>query len=147
MSALIAHARSAAAVARTSAPRWRCPVRWPPRRSRRRLRRSAQVPPVTPPVVTPPAPDPQAIVSTPSRRTLYKEGPSGRYLVDGPWLFRADPAGNGDLQGWQRDPATTGWTQTTVPNAWNATDESEASYAGAIGWYRKDFRLPERASG
>jgi beta-glucuronidase len=107
----------------------------------------AQVPPVTPPVVTPPpGPDPSAIVSTPSRRTLYKEGPSGRYLVDGPWLFRPDPAGNGDLQGWQRDPATTGWTQTTVPNAWNATDESEASYAGAIGWYRKDFRLPEQAS-
>ena len=42
-----------------------------------------------------------AIVSTPSRRTLYKDGPTGRYLLDGPWLFRPDPAGNGDLQGWQ----------------------------------------------
>ena len=107
----------------------------------------AQVPPVTtPPVTTPAAPDPAAIVSTPSRRTLYKEGPSGRFLVDGTWLFRADPAGNGDQQGFQSNPATTGWTTTTVPNAWNAMDESAASYAGAVGWYRKDFRLPEAQS-
>ena len=30
----------------------------------------------------------------------------------------------------------------TVPNAWNATDESDASFLGGVGWYRKDFRLP-----
>ena len=102
-----------------------------------RAARAAQVPA---------APDPASIVSTPSRRTLYKGGPSGRFLVDGTWLFRSDPTGNGDLQGWQRSPDTAGWTATTVPNAWNATDESVGSYTGAVGWYRKDFRLPERAS-
>ena len=102
-------------------------------------------PPVTPPPVTTPipGPSPESIVSTPSNRTLYRDGPSGRYLVDGTWLFRRDPTGDGDLQGWQRSPETTGWTATTVPNAWNATDESLGSYTGAIGWYRKDFRLPE----
>ncbi len=101
----------------------------------------------TPPVVTPPAAGPPAssVVSTPSSRTLYRDGPSGRFLVDGPWLYRADPSINGDGQGWQRDPSTNGWMLTTVPNAWNATDESPASFAGAVGWYRKDFRLPSTA--
>ena len=30
----------------------------------------------------------------------------------------------------------------TVPNAWNAGDNSDASFAGGVGWYRKDFRFP-----
>ncbi len=100
-----------------------------------------------PPVTTPPAAGPPAssVVSTPSSRTFYKDGPSGRFLVDGPWLYRADPSLNGDGKGWQRDPSTNGWMATTVPNAWNATDESPASFAGAVGWYRKDFRLPSTA--
>ena len=93
------------------------------------------------PAAGPPA---SSIVSTPSARPLYRDGPSGRFLVDGAWLFRADPAFNGDGQGWQRNASTAGWTQTTVPNAWNATDESTASFAGAVGWYRKDFRLPSK---
>jgi beta-glucuronidase len=29
-----------------------------------------------------------------------------------------------------------------VPNAWNAGDNSAASFAGGVGWYRKDFRFP-----
>ena len=98
--------------------------------------------PAPTPVAGPPA---SSVVSTPSSRTLYRDGPSGRFLVDGPWLYRADPSINGDGQGWQRDPSTSGWMLTTVPNAWNATDESPASFAGAVGWYRKDFRLPSTA--
>lgn len=87
------------------------------------------------------------VVSVPSARTLYKDGPSGRFLMDGTWLYRADPQRNGDRLGWQRDPATTGWAAVSVPNAWNATDESAASFAGAVGWYRRDFRLPTTAKG
>ena len=105
----------------------------------------AQVPPVTPPV--PPGPPASQVVSTPSNRTLYRDGPSGRFLVDGTWLFRRDLLGDGDRQGWQRLPSTAGWSAVTVPNAWNATDESDASYAGGIGWYRKDFRLPDTSKG
>ena len=95
----------------------------------------------------PPAagPEPASVVSTPSSRTLYRDGPSGRFLLDGPWLHRADPAANGDGKGWQRDPSTTGWSVVNVPHAWNATDESNASFAGSVGWYRKDFRLPSKA--
>jgi len=101
----------------------------------------------TPPATTPPvaAPTPASVVSTPTPRTLYKDGPSGRFLVDGTWLLRLDPARNGDRLGWQRETTTTGWSAVTVPNAWNATDESLASYLGGVGWYRKDFRLPTAA--
>ncbi len=84
----------------------------------------------------------QSVVSTPSDRTLYRTGPSGRFLMDGPWLMRLDPRGVGDRERWQRQASTAGWTRVTVPNAWNATDESEASFMGGVGWYRKDFRLP-----
>jgi hypothetical protein len=37
-----------------------------------------------------------AAADKPSKKTLYYEGPSGRYLMDGTWLFRRD-AGN---KGW-----------------------------------------------
>jgi beta-glucuronidase len=80
----------------------------------------------------------QSAVSTPSDKTLYRNGPSGRFLMDGPWLFRFDNRQSGP----QRDTGTGGWRRVTVPNAWNATDESDASFGGAVGWYRKDFRLP-----
>jgi Glycosyl hydrolases family 2, sugar binding domain len=75
-------------------------------------------------------------------RSLYKTGNSGRYLMGGTWLFRADPGGNASFAG---DTGTVGWTPVTVPNAWNATDQSDGSFAGGIGWYRKDFRLPSNA--
>src|SRR5213593_2796606 len=76
-----------------------------------------------------PAPAAQSVVSTPSAKTLYKDGPSGRYLMDGPWLFRLDPpGGNGVKLGFQRSASTAGWSRVTVPNAWNATDGSDASF-------------------
>jgi beta-glucuronidase len=82
---------------------------------------------------------------TPSAKTLYRSGPSGRYLLGGTWLFRLDPANVGIKQGFQRDPTDAGWNRTTVPNAWNATDQSVESFQGTVGWYRKDFRLPSAA--
>jgi hypothetical protein len=85
----------------------------------------------------------QSVVSTPSHKTLYKTGPSGRYLIDGTWLFKLDNRQSGP----QREAGTNGWTRVTVPNAWNAGDDSEQSFLGGVGWYRKDFRLPTRAKG
>src|SRR5438067_779950 len=78
----------------------------------------------------------------PAAGALYKDGPSGRYLVDGPWLFRLDTADRGLRSGFQRHFSTAGWAPTTVPNAWNVGDYSEASMKGTVGWYRKDFSLP-----
>jgi beta-glucuronidase len=83
--------------------------------------------------------------SVPSARTLYQAGPSGRYLMDGQWLFRLDPADAGTTQRFKDQATTAGWSPVTVPNAWNATDETLESFQGSVGWYRKDFRLPSSA--
>src|SRR3954449_10306979 len=82
---------------------------------------------------------------TPTAGALYSYGQNGRYLMGGQWLFRLDPSGQGLSRAWQRQSSTSGWSLTTVPNAWNATDQSEASMHGGVGWYRKDFKLPSSA--
>ncbi|MGZ4276021.1 MAG: glycoside hydrolase family 2 protein [Solirubrobacteraceae bacterium] len=82
-----------------------------------------------------------SIVSTPSNKTLYRTGPTGRYLMNGTWLFKLDPHSSGP----QLETGTAGWKPVTVPNAWNAGDNSPQSFAGGVGWYRKEFRLPSRA--
>src|SRR4051812_46907820 len=77
-----------------------------------------------------------------SSRVLYHDGPEGRYLLDGPWLFRLDPGDQGLAQHYERSRSTRNWTRVTVPHVWNVGDASPASMAGGVGWYRKDFRLP-----
>src|SRR5436305_8139028 len=78
-----------------------------------------------------------------TRGTTYRDAPDSRYLLGGDWLFRLDTAGVGLTQKFQRQTTTDGWTKTTVPNAWNAGDNSVASFQGTVGWYRKDFKLPD----
>jgi beta-glucuronidase len=85
-----------------------------------------------------PAAAQSSVVSTPSAKTLYRNGPSGRFLMDGTWLRKLTSVQSGP----QRETGTAGWTRVTVPNAWNAGDNSDASFAGGVGWYRKDFRFP-----
>jgi beta-glucuronidase len=85
---------------------------------------------------------------TPTKGALYRDGQSGRYLLGGTWLYRADPGAAGLGQGWWRDVAATdGWSPVTVPNAYNAGDFSTQSMNGSVGWYRVDFRLPAGAFG
>jgi beta-glucuronidase len=96
---------------------------------------------------TPTTPAPADQVSTPSHRTVYFQGQSGRYLVDGTWYFRQDAQNQGLAAHFERQTSTDGWSPTTVPNAWNATDVSDASDRGSIGWYRKDFTLPAAPRG
>jgi beta-glucuronidase len=78
----------------------------------------------------------------PSAGALYETGPSGRYLLDGPWLFRLDKRGQGLTHRWQRSSSTAGWRTVSVPYSWNVTDASDAGYIGTVGWYRKDFEFP-----
>jgi beta-glucuronidase len=85
---------------------------------------------------------PPASVSVPSKKVLYRDGHGGRYLIDGTWLFRLDTQDQGLGQGFFRQRTTDGWSPVSVPNAWNATDLSDDSQRGTVGWYRKDFRLP-----
>ena len=77
----------------------------------------------------------------------YAEGPPNRALLGGDWLFRLDPADEGLAANWAADPAADAWTRVSVPHAWNAQDLSEASMAGGVGWYRRDFTVPRGASG
>jgi beta-glucuronidase len=82
----------------------------------------------------------------PTAAALYRDGQTGRYLLGGIWLHRGDPGDVGLAQGWWRDVGSTdGWSQVTVPNAYNAGDFSIASMDGYVGWYRRDFTLPRRA--
>jgi beta-glucuronidase len=79
----------------------------------------------------------------PPEQALTRDGWVNRYLLDGTWLYRADPADTGVAGGWWRDlAATAGWSAVAVPNAYNAGDFSTASMNGSVGWYRKDFLLP-----
>ncbi len=85
-------------------------------------------------------------VTVPSTNAEYSEGQSGRFIMDGPWLFRFDN-GNGVGSGFASDPSIAGWSVVSVPYAWNVGANSVASFNGAVGWYRKDFRLPSAAAG
>lgn len=78
----------------------------------------------------------------PSDRVLYGDGHSGRLLLDGTWLYRADPQDTGLFAGWQNEVATDGWSRVRVPGAFNAGDDSPDSQRGSIGWYRRDITLP-----
>ena len=84
--------------------------------------------------------------SPPTKGAWYRDGQASRYLLGGTWLVRLDPTNVGESQGWWRAVASTdGWTPTTVPNAYNAGDLSQASMNGYVGWYRRDFTLPAGA--
>ena len=88
-----------------------------------------------------------ASAEKPNEQALYQDGPDGRYLLDGDWLFRLDNEDQGVKQRWMRSTSTSGWTKVKVPNVWNLGDSSNESMSGGIGWYRKDFELPERGLG
>ena len=90
------------------------------------------------------APSLAQAADVPSNKTLYADGPSGRFLMDGQWLFRLDAADQGVRQRFYRQSSTAGWSPVSVPNVWNVGDDSEASMRGSVGWYRKDFELPDK---
>jgi len=88
---------------------------------------------------------PAVAATTPKPKALYRDGPTGRYLLDGNWYHRADPADQGTKLAWQRSTTASGWLTTHVPVAVNAGDFSLQSYTGVVHWFRKDFKVP-RAS-
>jgi Glycosyl hydrolases family 2, TIM barrel domain/Glycosyl hydrolases family 2, sugar binding domain/Glycosyl hydrolases family 2 len=79
---------------------------------------------------------------TPPLKANYRDGPSGRYLLDGTWLWRNDTGNVGIAAHYQDNPGVDGWTKVTIPESWNALDPSSKSFSGGVAWYRKDFRLP-----
>jgi len=89
---------------------------------------------------------PAYTATPPTSGALYRDGQTGRYLLGGTWLYRADLNDVGAAQHWWQDTASTdGWTPVSVPNAYNAGDFSNLSMLGYVGWYRRDFTLPAHA--
>ncbi len=89
---------------------------------------------------------PVYLATPPTPGALYTDGQTGRYLLDGTWLYRPDLQNVGLAQGWWRNVAATDdWTPLTVPNSFNAGNYTTASYNGWVGWYRRDFTLPADA--
>src|SRR4051794_41605454 len=70
----------------------------------------------------------------PSAKTLYADGPEGRYLIDGNWLFRLDNEDQGVKQHYMRQSSSEGWKTVQLPNVWNLGDPSNQSMAGGTGW-------------
>ena len=106
------------------------------------MRPSRTTPPARVPAPRPAGP--ALAADKPDEQALYQDGPEGRYLLDGDWLFRLDNADQGITQHFDAlARSTTGWTTVKVPNVWNVGDASNESMSGGIGWYRKDFELPE----
>ena len=65
-------------------------------------------------------------------------GRDRRVTLNGDWLFRLDPAGAGEPEGWFRlEHATTNWRTVTVPHTWQIEPEN-TGYRG-IAWYRRVF--------
>ena len=82
----------------------------------------------------------------PTKGALYPDGQDDRYLLGGQWLYQADPGDVGIQNGWWRNVASTAaWAPVAIPNSFNAGDFSDASMAGSVGWYRRDFTVPAGA--
>lgn len=87
---------------------------------------------------------------TPTPGAPYFNGPAGRYMLDGAWFLKRDPANEGQRRRWQNSRTFTpeaGWQQITVPNAFNAQDYSENSYTGGVAWYATEFTRPAARRG
>lgn len=78
---------------------------------------------------------------------VHGNGPSGRYSLDGDWMFRLQ--GNLKPKAVKRLPrerSTRGWSQVSVPSTWNANEARDPKMKGEVAWYRKDFELPSADS-
>jgi len=89
---------------------------------------------------TPPQRDPALAPLVPHQRTLYADGPGGRYLIDAGWQYRADDADQGLASHFELDRGHAGWAPTHIPFNWNATDTTQD--APSVGWFRTEFVPP-----
>jgi beta-glucuronidase len=64
-----------------------------------------------------------------------------RLSLDGRWLFRLDPDGKGEANGWaEAECPMDGWREVEVPHTWQVEPEN-TEYRG-VGWYRRSFEAP-----
>jgi beta-glucuronidase len=75
-------------------------------------------------------------------------GPSGRYSLDGQWLFRLEKrSSTRTVRVVEASSSMRGWSHARVPGAWNAKQGSDPLMKSAVAWYRKDFTLPSAKPG
>ena len=67
--------------------------------------------------------------------------------MDGTWYHRPDADDSGFVTGFHKQRTLSGWSPVRVPHAFNATDLTDDSHRGSVGWYRRDFRLPPAERG
>ena len=78
----------------------------------------------------------------PTNEKLYTDGYDNRQLLGGQWLLKLDRLNVGKQRHFERQRGAGGWKPITVPNAWNAGNDSNESMVGGVAYYRKDFILP-----
>ena len=68
-------------------------------------------------------------------------GNEERISLNGHWLFRLDPDGKGEVNGWTlAESPITGWREVDVPHTWQV-EPKNTEYRG-VGWYRRFFDAP-----
>lgn len=93
-----------------------------------------------PPASAPAPVTPKLKVQKPTNKRFIRQGWGDRLLLGGTWYFRLDTALQGDRQKFYKQKSLTGWSAITIPHNWNAKDLTQNR--SAIGFYRKDFKLP-----
>lgn len=94
-----------------------------------------------------PAANASAQAADPTNEHLYADGYDNRQLLGGEWLLKLDRLDVGEERKFEGQRSRAGWQPITVPNVWNAHDESNESMVGGVAYYRKDFRLPSDSKG
>ncbi len=62
--------------------------------------------------------------------------------LSGLWMFRLDPDGKGERDGWAlSDASVAAWREVAVPHTWQVEPEN-AEYRG-LAWYRRFFDAPQ----
>jgi beta-glucuronidase len=83
----------------------------------------------------------------PSKGAPFSYGQSNRYTLDGAWFLKQDPTNLGIKGHYEKTKSFASWKTISVPNAFNAGDDSEQSYTGSIAWYGTQFRRPRAPGG
>ena len=92
------------------------------------------------------APAAAQAADTPTARTLYEDGPEGRYLMEGDWLFRLDAADRGSAAATTARRARPAGARSRSRTPGTSATTRWRSMNGSVGWYRKDFELPDTSA-
>lgn len=84
---------------------------------------------------------------SPTKGAPFSYGQSGRYTLGGTWYLRRDLANSGLKSHWEKTRSFAAWEKISIPNAFNAGDDSELSYVGYSAWYATQFKRPASPRG